>query len=56
MYIYLESNDAMEILAKQIIIISEINIKFEVLYYCPKCGSSSKWQKQSENETGSRKD
>jgi hypothetical protein len=37
---YLESNDTMEILAKQIITISESNRELEVLCYCPECGSS----------------
>lgn len=38
-YMYLESNDAMGILAKKITI-SESNIESEVFCYCPKCGSS----------------
>ena len=42
-YTYLESNDTMEILAKQITI-SESNRELEVLCYYPKCGSSSKQQ------------
>jgi hypothetical protein len=39
-YMDLESNDTMEMLAKQIITISESNIESEGLRYCPKRGSS----------------
>jgi len=40
MYMYLDSNDTMEILEKQVRTISESDIELEVLFYCPKCGSS----------------
>ena len=39
-YMYLESNDTMEILVKHIITILESNIESEIYCYCPKCGSS----------------